>query len=160
MLKARTDLTTHRNARLIQGASAADREQAAARIARSMGMNLYRVDLGAVVSKYIGETEKNLERLFARAESSNAILFFDEADALFGKRSEVKDAHDRYANIETAYSSLRLEAHDSGRTVLLGTSHDNVSLAKSRAALPLQFKPTKAHAVATASAIRPRKWPP
>ena len=69
-------------------------------IANELGLDLYQIDLSGVVSKYIGETEKNLERIFAEAENANAILFFDEADALFGKRSEVRDAHDRYANIE------------------------------------------------------------
>ncbi len=73
-------------------------------------MNLYRIDLSAVVSKYIGETEKNLRRLFDAAEDGGAILFFDEADALFGKRSEVKDSHDRYANIEINYLLQRLES--------------------------------------------------
>ncbi len=77
-----------------------------------LGLDLFRIDLSAVVSKYIGETEKNLERIFKAAEGSNAILFFDEADALFGKRSEVKDAHDRYANIEVAYLLQRMETYD------------------------------------------------
>ncbi len=72
-------------------------------IANDLRLNLYRIDLSAVVSKYIGETEKNLRRLFDAAEHGGAILFFDEADALFGKRSEVKDSHDRYANIEINY---------------------------------------------------------
>ena len=74
-------------------------------------MNLYRIDLSAVVSKYIGETEKNLRRLFDAAEDGGAILLFDEADALFGKRSEVKDSHDRYANIEINYLLQRMEAY-------------------------------------------------
>src|SRR6185295_17350579 len=73
-----------------------------------------------VVSKFIGETEKNLSRIFAEAETSNTILFFDEADALFGKRSEVRDAHDRYANIETAYLLQRLEAYEG--LVILATN--------------------------------------
>ncbi|HSD85248.1 MAG TPA: AAA family ATPase, partial [Anaerolineae bacterium] len=74
-------------------------------------LNLYRIDLSAVVSKYIGETEKNLRRLFDAAEDGGAVLFFDEADALFGKRSEVRDSHDRYANIEVNYLLQRLEAY-------------------------------------------------
>ena len=74
-------------------------------------MTLYRIDLSAVVSKYIGETEKNLRKLFDAAEDGGAILFFDEADALFGKRSEVKDSHDRYANIEINYLLQRMEAY-------------------------------------------------
>src|SRR6185437_2410777 len=71
----------------------------------------YRIDLATVVSKYIGETEKNLKRLFDGADASGAVLLFDEADALFGKRSEVKDSHDRYANIEIAYLLQRVEAY-------------------------------------------------
>jgi SpoVK/Ycf46/Vps4 family AAA+-type ATPase len=73
-------------------------------------LNLYRIDLSAVVSKYVGDTEKNLRRLFDAAEDGGAILLFDEADALFGKRSEVKDSHDRYANIEINYLLQRLES--------------------------------------------------
>jgi len=72
---------------------------------------LYRIDLSAVVSKYIGETEKNLRRLFDAAEEGGTILFFDEADSLFGKRSEVKDSHDRYANIEVNYLLQRMESY-------------------------------------------------
>src|SRR3546814_8179620 len=71
--------------------------------------DLYRVDLGAISGKYIGETEKNLARVFEAAEDKGAVLLFDEADALFGKRSELKDAHDRYANIEVAYLLERVE---------------------------------------------------
>jgi SpoVK/Ycf46/Vps4 family AAA+-type ATPase len=88
---------------LFAGAPGTGKTMAAEVIARETSLDLYRIDLSQVVSKYIGETEKNLDRVFAEAETSNAILFFDEADALFGKRSEVKDAHDRYANIETGY---------------------------------------------------------
>ncbi|MCB9002732.1 MAG: ATP-binding protein [Ardenticatenaceae bacterium] len=86
-------------------------------LAGELGLDLYKIDLSSMVSKYIGETEKNLERIFNEAESSNAILFFDEADAIFGKRSEVKDAHDRYANIEISYLLQRMEAYD-GVTIL------------------------------------------
>ena len=74
-------------------------------------LDLYRIDLSAVVSKYIGETEKNLRRVFDAAEEGGVILLFDEADALFGKRSEVKDSHDRYANIEISYLLQRMEAY-------------------------------------------------
>jgi SpoVK/Ycf46/Vps4 family AAA+-type ATPase len=81
-------------------------------IAHELGLDLYKIDLSSVVSKYIGETEKNLNRIFNAAESANAILFFDEADALFGKRSEVQDAHDRYANIETAYLLQKMEEYE------------------------------------------------
>jgi SpoVK/Ycf46/Vps4 family AAA+-type ATPase len=80
-------------------------------IANYLQLNLYRIDLSAVVSKYIGETEKNLRRLFDAAEDGGAILFFDEADAIFGKRSEVRDSHDRYANIEINYLLQRMEAY-------------------------------------------------
>jgi SpoVK/Ycf46/Vps4 family AAA+-type ATPase len=80
-------------------------------LAREMQLDLYRIDLSAVVSKYIGETEKNLRRVFDGAEDSGAILLFDEADALFGKRSEVKDSHDRYANIEVSYLLQRMESY-------------------------------------------------
>lgn len=77
-------------------------------LARDLGENLYRVDLGALVSKYIGKTEKNLGRVFDAAKKSGAVLFFDEADALFGKRTEVKERHDRYAYIETNYLLQRI----------------------------------------------------
>ncbi len=80
-------------------------------LANELHLDLYRIDLSAVVSKYIGETEKNLARVFDAAEDSGAILLFDEADALFGKRSEVKDSHDRYANIEVSYLLQRMEAY-------------------------------------------------
>jgi len=96
---------------LFAGASGTGKTMAAAVVARDLGLDLYRIDLSAVVSKYIGETEKNLDRIFRAAATSDAILFFDEADALFGKRSEVKDAHDRYANIEVAYLLQKLEEH-------------------------------------------------
>jgi len=81
-------------------------------IANELQLDLYKIDLASVVSKYIGETEKNLSKIFQEAENSNAILFFDEADALFGKRSEVKDAHDRYANIEVGYLLQKMEEYD------------------------------------------------
>src|SRR5678816_191608 len=81
-------------------------------IANELGMDLYKIDLSGVVSKYIGETEKNLDRVFAAAEHANGIVFFDEADALFGKRSEVRDSHDRYANIEISYLLQKMEQFD------------------------------------------------
>jgi broad-specificity NMP kinase len=81
-------------------------------LAHELSLELYRVDLSQVMSKYIGETEKNLARLFEEARSSGAVLFFDEADAIFGKRSQVKDAHDRYANIEIGYLLQRMEEHE------------------------------------------------
>src|SRR5262249_25013404 len=85
-------------------------------------------DLATVVSKYIGETEKNLDRIFDAAEGSNAILFFDEADALFGKRSEVRDAHDRYANIEVAYLLQKMESYP-GAVILATNFRQNMDYA-------------------------------
>jgi SpoVK/Ycf46/Vps4 family AAA+-type ATPase len=96
---------------LFAGDSGTGKTMAAEVIASYLRLNLYRIDLSSVVSKYIGETEKNLRRLFDAAENGGAILFFDEADALFGKRSEVKDSHDRYANIEINYLLQRMEAY-------------------------------------------------
>jgi hypothetical protein len=96
---------------LFSGDSGTGKTMAAEVIANELRLNLYRIDLSAVISKYIGETEKNLRRLFDAAENGGAILFFDEADALFGKRSEVKDSHDRYANIEINYLLQRMEAY-------------------------------------------------
>jgi ATP-dependent 26S proteasome regulatory subunit len=96
---------------LFTGESGTGKTMAAEVIANELHLNLYRIDLSAVVSKYIGETEKNLRRLFDVGEDGGAILFFDEADALFGKRSEVKDSHDRYANIEINYLLQRMEAY-------------------------------------------------
>jgi hypothetical protein len=96
---------------LFAGASGTGKSMAAEVLANDLRLTLYRVDLSAVVSKYIGETEKNLRRLFDAAEEGGALLLFDEADALFGKRSEVKDSHDRYANIEINYLLQRMEAY-------------------------------------------------
>jgi AAA+ superfamily predicted ATPase len=96
---------------LFAGDSGTGKTMAAEVIANDLRLNLYRIDLSAVVNKYIGETEKNLRRLFDAAEGGGAILFFDEADALFGKRSEVKDSHDRYANIEINYLLQRIESY-------------------------------------------------
>ncbi|MEP7100347.1 MAG: ATP-binding protein [Burkholderiales bacterium] len=98
-------------AALFAGESGTGKTLAAEAIANAAGLDLYRIDLASVVSKYIGETEKNLGRVFEAAERSGAVLLFDEADALFGKRSEVKDSHDRYANIEVAYLLQRIESY-------------------------------------------------
>jgi hypothetical protein len=98
-------------AALFAGASGTGKTLAAEVLARELQLDLYRIDLSQVVSKYIGETEKNLRRVFTAAEAGGAILLFDEADALFGKRSEVKDSHDRYANIEVSYLLQRMEAY-------------------------------------------------
>ena len=96
---------------LFAGPSGTGKTMAAEVLANELRLDLYRIDLSQVVSKYIGETEKNLRRLFDAAEGGGAILLFDEADALFGKRSEVKDSHDRYANIEVSYLLQRMEAY-------------------------------------------------
>jgi SpoVK/Ycf46/Vps4 family AAA+-type ATPase len=97
---------------LFSGPPGTGKTMAAEVIGRDLELELYAIDLAQVVSKYIGETEKNLQAVFQAAEDSQAILFFDEADALFGKRSEVKDAHDRYANIEIGYLLQKMEAHE------------------------------------------------
>ena len=96
---------------LFAGPSGTGKTMAAEVLASELRLDLYRIDLSPVVSKYIGETEKNLRRVFDAAEEGGAILLFDEADALFGKRSEVKDSHDRYANIEISYLLQRMEAY-------------------------------------------------
>jgi ATP-dependent 26S proteasome regulatory subunit len=96
-------------AAVVAGSDSTARTKAAAVVANELGVDLYRVDLSRVVSKYIGETEKNLKRVFAAAERAGAVLYFDEADALFGKRTDVKDAHDRFANVEISYLLERLE---------------------------------------------------
>ncbi|HLJ46297.1 MAG TPA: AAA family ATPase [Bryobacteraceae bacterium] len=105
---------------LLSGQSGTGKTMAASIIARELGLDLYKIDLATVVSKYIGETEKNLAEIFHGAQTSNAIILFDEADALFGKRSEVKDAHDRYANIEIAYLLQRVEEYEG--VVILSTN--------------------------------------
>jgi len=105
---------------LFSGPSGTGKTMSAEIIAHSLGLELYKIDLSNVVSKYIGETEKNLNRIFKEAETANCILFFDEADALFGKRSEVKDSHDRYANIEIGYLLQKMEEHEG--VVILATN--------------------------------------
>jgi SpoVK/Ycf46/Vps4 family AAA+-type ATPase len=116
---------------LFAGDPGTGKTMAAEVIAGELGLDLYKIDLSTIVSKYIGETEKNLERIFGEAQSSNAILFFDEADAIFGKRSEVKDAHDRYANIEISYLLQRMEAYD-GVTILATNLRANLDEAFAR----------------------------
>jgi AAA+ superfamily predicted ATPase len=116
---------------LFAGEPGTGKTMAAEIIAAELGLDLYKIDLSTVVSKYIGETEKNLERIFSEAQNSNAILFFDEADAIFGKRSEVKDAHDRYANIEISYLLQRMELYD-GVTVLATNLRANLDEAFTR----------------------------
>ena len=105
---------------LFTGPSGTGKTMAATVLAHTLDLDLYKIDLATVVSKFIGETEKNLARIFDEAATSNAVLFFDEADALFGKRTQVRDAHDRYANLETSYLLQRLEDHDG--VVVLATN--------------------------------------
>jgi SpoVK/Ycf46/Vps4 family AAA+-type ATPase len=105
---------------LFAGPSGTGKTMATEIMAGELGLALYKIDFSAVVSKYIGETEKNLARIFAEAETSNAILFFDEADALFGKRGEVRDSHDRYANIEISYLLQKREEYE--EVVILATN--------------------------------------
>ena len=105
---------------LFSGPPGTGKTMAAQVIARRIDFDVYRIDLSQVVNKYIGETEKNLSKVFDEAQRSRVILFFDEADALFGRRSEVKDAHDRFANIEVGYLLQRLEAHEG--LVILATN--------------------------------------
>lgn len=116
---------------LFVGPSGTGKTLSAEALAHELGLDLYRIDLAGVVSKYIGETEKNLDRVFAAAAHANAVLFFDEADALFGKRSEVKDAHDRYANIEVAYLLQKMEQFE-GLAILATNLKQNLDEAFAR----------------------------
>ena len=102
---------------VLSGSTALRRRKSAETLASSLDVDLFRVDLSAVVSQYIGETEKNLNDVFDKAETSGAILFFDEVDALFGARGTVNDAHDRFVNEETAHFLQRIESH-SGIVIL------------------------------------------
>ncbi|BAZ33141.1 AAA ATPase [Cylindrospermum sp. NIES-4074] len=96
---------------LFAGVSGTGKTTAAELVAKELRLDLYRIDLSSVVSKYIGETEKNLRRVFDAAEAGGVVLLFDEADSLFGKRSDVKDSHDRYANMEVSYLLQRMESY-------------------------------------------------
>jgi hypothetical protein len=128
-------------AALFAGPSGTGKTFAAEVVARNLSLDLYRVDLSQVVSKYIGETEKNLRRIFDAAESGGAVLLFDEADALFGKRSEVKDSHDRYANIEVSYLLQRMETYR-GLAILttnLKDAIDTAFLRRLRFVIPFPF---------------------
>lgn len=111
---------------LFSGPQGTGKTMAAAIMSRELGFSIYRVDLSQVVSKYIGETEKNLARVLKTAEMKKAVLLFDEADALFGKRSAVKDSHDRYANIEVNYLLERVKSYP-GLVILV--SNQQVELA-------------------------------
>ena len=116
---------------LFGGDSGTGKTMSAEVIAGELGLDLYTVNLATVVDKYVGETEKNLERIFAEAGGVNAVLLFDEADAIFGKRSEVRDAHDRYANIESAYLLQRMETFD-GLAILATNLRSNIDDAFTR----------------------------
>jgi hypothetical protein len=116
---------------LFAGDSGTGKTMSAEVIAGDLGLDLYTVNLATVVDKYVGETEKNLERIFAEASGVNAVLLFDEADAIFGKRSEVRDAHDRYANIESAYLLQRMETFD-GLAILATNLRANIDDAFTR----------------------------
>jgi SpoVK/Ycf46/Vps4 family AAA+-type ATPase len=121
------------------------REQTAAAqmLAKELGRDLYRVDLSKIISKYIGETEKNLRQVFAAAQASDSILFFDEADGLFGKRSEVKDSHDRYANIEINYLLRQIEKYD-GITIIAAKRKESIDQAfMRRLRFILEFPPPR-----------------
>lgn len=110
---------------MFSGSSGTGKTMAAEVIANELGMNLYKIDLSQIVSKYIGETEKNLKSIFFEAQKSRDIIFFDEADSIFGKRSEVKDAHDRYANIEVSFLLQQIEEYE-GITILATNFSKNV----------------------------------
>ena len=110
---------------LFAGPSGTGKTMAAEIIAAELGLDLYAIDLAGVVSKWIGETEKNLDRIFRAAEDADAVLFFDEADSLFGKRSEVRDSHDRYANIEISYLLQKMEEYD-GLAILATNLRQNL----------------------------------
>ena len=116
---------------LFSGPPGTGKTMAAKIIAHDLHLDLYKIDLSALVSKYIGETEKNLAKIFDEAEKTHAILFFDEADALFGKRTDISDAHDRYANIETSYLLQKVEEYD-GIIILASNLRENMDVAFTR----------------------------
>lgn len=114
-----------KNSILFYGSKKSGKYTIATMLANQAGKELYKVDLSKLVSKYIGETEKNLSAIFKQAEDKGWILFFDEADALFGKRTEVKDSHDKYANQEVAYLLQKIEAHN-GLVILSSNMKKNI----------------------------------
>jgi len=134
-------LATSPSPALFVGPPGSGKAQAAQEIARARGVTLRRVDVDQLVSRYIGETEKNIDRLFDDAQRDGAVLVFDEADALFGKRTEVKDAHDRYANIEINYLLAKIEAHR-GLAILTTSSRDAIDPAVlRRLGVVIEFHP-------------------
>src|SRR5574340_1611248 len=145
---------------LFSGESGTGKTLAAEVVAAELGLDLYRIDLSGVVSKYIGETEKNLRTVFAAAEDSGAVLLFDEADALFGKRSEVKDSHDRYANVEISYLLQRMESYR-GLAILttnMKSALDTAFLRRIRFIVQFPF-PDTAQRVEIWERILPRRMP-
>lgn len=145
---------------LFSGGSGTGKTMAAEIIAHELGLDLYKIDLSCVVSKYIGETEKNLTAIFKEAETADCVLFFDEADALFGKRSEVKDSHDRYANIEINHLLQKMEEHE-GIVILATNFRRNIDEAFTRRmhfSVDFPF-PDEAHRLAIWRRIFPAKTP-
>ncbi len=145
---------------LFTGPSGTGKTTAAAILAKQLGLDIYRIDLSGIVSKYIGETEKNLAKIFKEAESSNVILFFDECDALFGKRTEVRDAHDRYANIETSYLLQKMDEYD-GIVIMASNFKQNIDKAfmrRIRYIIDFPF-PDKAHRRLIWQALLPQSAP-
>jgi AAA+ superfamily predicted ATPase len=136
---ARASFTRRRNVLLFSGVRAVPAAQA---LAKELSLDLYRIDLSAVVSKFIGETEKNLRKIFDAAEEGGAVLFFDEADALFGKRTEVKDSHDRFSNAAVNYLLQRLEAF-AGVAILAVSRKANIDSAFLRRLRIHEFPPTR-----------------
>jgi AAA+ superfamily predicted ATPase len=145
---------------LFSGPSGTGKTMAAEIVSSDLKLDLYKIDLSMVVSKYIGETEKNLNKIFKDAEESNAVLFFDEADALFGKRSEVKDAHDRYANIEINYLLQKMEEHE-GIAILatnMSKSIDDAFLRRMNFIVEFPF-PTEEYRLAIWQKVFPEQTP-
>jgi SpoVK/Ycf46/Vps4 family AAA+-type ATPase len=132
---------------LFVGESGTGKRMAAGVLANDLQLDLYRIDLASIVSKFIGETEKNIDRIFAAAGESSLILFFDEADALFGNRSEVKDSHDRYANIELDYLLRQMEQYRG--LAILATDHksalDSAFLRRFRFVVKFPFPHSEPH---------------
>ena len=120
-----------RGAVLLSGASGTGRTMAADMLAAELGTTVHRIDLKRIASRYLGETERNIDRAFGEAERAGAVLLIDEADALLGKRTDVKDAHDRYANTEVSYLLERIEAYN-GVALLATNAGTNIDPAFSR----------------------------
>ncbi|MCC6373101.1 MAG: ATP-binding protein [Bacteroidia bacterium] len=144
---------------LFYGASGSGKTLAVQLLGKSLGVDVFRIDLSMVVSKYIGETEKNLAYLFDRAKNKNWILFFDEADALFGKRTEIKDSKDKWANLEMSYLLQRMEEHN-GLTVLATNFRNNLDVALSRRFQSVIYfaKPDKAQRIELWKRLMPKPY--